>query len=210
MTKKTKNIVEQSPVANSSQSATSKTLPGDSACPNDSSWLTGAATLGVLLLGILLLFHWVSLVGVVRAEFLRGRNFEYIKAARALGLSNPAIMFKHLLPNAMVATLTFLPFKLSGSITALTALEHGYGAKPVFIGCGGSRYCANGQRKRRWRFHSYSSVVHWIVWFEADTRAGRIFDLVLLWLIIFSVIVVILESIPSGYHLSSSQSWANH
>ena len=83
------------------------------------------------LLGVLLLFHWVSLVGVVRAEFLRGRNFEYITAARALGLSNAKIMFKHLLPNAMVATLTFLPFKLSGSITALTALDFlGLGLPP--------------------------------------------------------------------------------
>ena len=83
------------------------------------------------LLGVLLLFHWVALVGVVRAEFLRGRNFEYITAARALGLSNVKIMFKHLLPNAMVATLTFLPFKLSGSITALTALDFlGLGLPP--------------------------------------------------------------------------------
>jgi microcin C transport system permease protein len=83
------------------------------------------------LLFILLLFHWVYLVGVVRAEFLRGRNFEYITAARALGLSNIKIMFKHLLPNAMVATLTFLPFKLSGSITALTALDFlGLGLPP--------------------------------------------------------------------------------
>ena len=83
------------------------------------------------LLGVLLLFHWVYLVGVVRAEFLRGRNFEYITAARALGLSNVKIMFKHLLPNAMVATLTFLPFKLSGSITALTALDFlGLGLPP--------------------------------------------------------------------------------
>jgi microcin C transport system permease protein len=83
------------------------------------------------LLGVLLLFHWVYLVGVVRAEFLRGRNFEYITAARALGLSNIKIMFKHLLPNAMVATLTFLPFKLSGSITALTALDFlGLGLPP--------------------------------------------------------------------------------
>ena len=83
------------------------------------------------LLGVLLLFHWVYLVGVVRAEFLRGRNFEYITAARALGLSNVRIMFKHLLPNAMVATLTFLPFKLSGSITALTALDFlGLGLPP--------------------------------------------------------------------------------
>lgn len=83
------------------------------------------------LLGVLLLFQWVALVGVVRAEFLRGRNFEYITAARALGLSNAKIMFKHLLPNAMVATLTFLPFKLSGSITALTALDFlGLGLPP--------------------------------------------------------------------------------
>jgi microcin C transport system permease protein len=83
------------------------------------------------LLGILLLFHWVYLVGVVRAEFLRGRNLEYILAARALGLSNVRIMFRHLLPNAMVATLTFVPFKLSGSITALTALDFlGLGLPP--------------------------------------------------------------------------------
>jgi microcin C transport system permease protein len=83
------------------------------------------------LLFILLLFNWVYLVGVVRAEFLRGRNLEYILAARALGLSNVTIMFRHLLPNAMVATMTFLPFKLSGSITALTALDFlGLGLPP--------------------------------------------------------------------------------
>jgi microcin C transport system permease protein len=83
------------------------------------------------LLGVLLLFSWTSLVGVVRAEFLRGRNFEYIRAARALGLSDGKIMFKHLLPNAMVATLTFLPFKLSGSVAALTALDFlGLGLPP--------------------------------------------------------------------------------
>ncbi len=84
-----------------------------------------------ILLFILLLFSWVSLVGVVRAEFLRGRNFEYIKAARALGLSDTKIMFKHLLPNAMVATLTFVPFILNGSITALTSLDFlGFGLPP--------------------------------------------------------------------------------
>ena len=83
------------------------------------------------LLGILLIFNWTHLVGVIRAEFLRGRNFEYIKAARALGLSNSKIMFKHLLPNAMVATLTFLPFELSSSIGALTALDFlGLGLPP--------------------------------------------------------------------------------
>jgi microcin C transport system permease protein len=83
------------------------------------------------LLGILLVFSWTSLVGVVRAEFLRGRNLEYVRAARALGLSDWQIMFKHLLPNAMVATLTFLPFKLSGGIAALTALDFlGLGMPP--------------------------------------------------------------------------------
>ncbi len=83
------------------------------------------------LLVVLLIFDWVGLVGVVRAEFLRGRNFEYITAARALGLSHSKIMFKHLLPNAMVATLTFLPFKLSAAITALTALDFlGLGLPP--------------------------------------------------------------------------------
>ena len=84
-----------------------------------------------ILLGILLLFSWVALVGVVRAEFLRGRNFEYVTAARALGLSNAKIMFKHLLPNAMVATLTFLPFILNSSITTLTSLDFlGLGLPP--------------------------------------------------------------------------------
>ena len=76
-----------------------------------------------ILLGILLAFSWVALVGVVRAEFLRARNFEYVTAARALGLSNIRIIFKHLLPNAMVATLTFMPFILNGSITTLTSLD---------------------------------------------------------------------------------------
>ncbi|MBV6659102.1 MAG: ABC transporter permease [Devosiaceae bacterium] len=75
------------------------------------------------LLFILLLFSWVALVGLVRAEFLRGRNLEYVRAARALGLSDVRIMFRHILPNAMVATITFLPFILSGSITTLTALD---------------------------------------------------------------------------------------
>jgi len=84
-----------------------------------------------VLLGILLLFSWVALVGVVRAEFLRGRNFEYVNAARALGVSNRTIMFRHLLPNAMVATLTFLPFILNGSITTLTSLDFlGFGLPP--------------------------------------------------------------------------------
>jgi microcin C transport system permease protein len=84
-----------------------------------------------VLLGILLLFSWTRLVGLVRAEFLRGRNFEYILAARALGVSNTVIMFRHLLPNAMVATLTFLPFIMSSSVMTLTALDFlGFGLPP--------------------------------------------------------------------------------
>lgn len=84
-----------------------------------------------VLLGIMLLFSWVGFVGVVRAEFLRARNFEYVRAARALGVNNRTIMWRHLLPNAMVATLTFLPFILSGSITTLTSLDFlGFGMPP--------------------------------------------------------------------------------
>jgi len=83
------------------------------------------------LLGLMLLFSWMALVGVVRAEFLRGRNFDYVRAARALGVSDATIMFRHILPNAMVATLTFLPFILNGSITTLTALDFlGFGLPP--------------------------------------------------------------------------------
>ena len=77
-----------------------------------------------VLLGILMLFTWTSLVQLVRAEFLRARNFEYVRAARALGLSNATIMWKHLLPNATVATLTMIPFILNGAISALTALDY--------------------------------------------------------------------------------------
>ncbi len=84
-----------------------------------------------ILLFILVLFSWTGLVGVVRAEFLRARNFEYVRAARALGLSNLKIMWKHVLPNALVSTLTFMPFILSGSVTTLTALDFlGYGLPP--------------------------------------------------------------------------------
>jgi len=83
------------------------------------------------LLGLMLLFSWMALVGVVRAEFLRARNFDYVRAARALGVGNWTIMFKHLLPNAMVATLTFMPFVLNGSITTLTSLDFlGFGLPP--------------------------------------------------------------------------------
>ena len=83
------------------------------------------------LLGVLFLFSWMSLVGVVRAEFLRVRNFDYIRAARALGVNDRTIMWRHALPNAMVSALTFLPFILTGSITTLTALDFlGYGLPP--------------------------------------------------------------------------------
>jgi microcin C transport system permease protein len=84
-----------------------------------------------LLLFILVLFSWTHLVHVVRAEFLRARNLEYVRAARALGLSNAKIMFRHMLPNAMVSTVTFMPFILSGSVTTLTALDLlGFGLPP--------------------------------------------------------------------------------
>ena len=84
-----------------------------------------------VLLGILLLFSWVALVHLVRAEFLRGRNFEYIQAARALGVSNRTLIFRHLLPNAMVATMTFLPFIMASSVMTLTALDFlGFGLPP--------------------------------------------------------------------------------
>ena len=84
-----------------------------------------------ILLFIMLLFSWMSLEGVVRAEFLRARNFEYVKAAKALGVNNIKLMFKHVLPNAMVATLTLMPFILSGSIATLTSLDFlGFGLPP--------------------------------------------------------------------------------
>ena len=76
-----------------------------------------------VLLGIMLLFSWMALVPVVRAEFLRGRNLDYVKAAKAMGLQDSAIMFKHILPNAMVATITYMPFILTGAITTLTSLD---------------------------------------------------------------------------------------
>ncbi len=84
-----------------------------------------------ILLVFLLLFSWMSLTGVVRAEFLRGRNLEYVRAAKALGVSDIAVMWRHILPNAMVATLTFLPFTLSGSVTILASLDFlGFGLPP--------------------------------------------------------------------------------
>jgi len=83
------------------------------------------------LLGLMLLFSWMSLVAVVRAEFLRARNYDYVKAAQALGVSNRMTMIRHVLPNAMVAALTYLPFILNGSITTLTSLDFlGFGLPP--------------------------------------------------------------------------------
>ncbi|MGO2200685.1 ABC transporter permease [Pseudomonas helleri] len=83
------------------------------------------------LLGIMALFSWLALVDVVRAEFLRGRNLEYVKAARALGLTNGALMRRHILPNAMTSTLTYIPFILTGAIATLTALDFlGFGMPP--------------------------------------------------------------------------------
>lgn len=75
------------------------------------------------LLMILMLFSWTSLTSMVRAEFLRTRNFEYVKAAKSLGVGNFRIIFKHILPNALVTTITFVPFILSESIVALTSLD---------------------------------------------------------------------------------------
>jgi microcin C transport system permease protein len=83
------------------------------------------------LLGLLLLFSWMGFVGVVRAESLRVRNFDYIRAARALGVSDVMIMVRHILPNATVATITFMPFTLAGSVTLLTSLDFlGIGLPP--------------------------------------------------------------------------------
>ncbi len=83
------------------------------------------------LLGIMLLFSWLGLVDIVRAEFLRARNLEYVRAARAMGLPPRLVMWRHVLPNAMVATLTFIPFLFTGAITTLTALDFlGFGLPP--------------------------------------------------------------------------------
>jgi len=83
------------------------------------------------LLGIMVLFTWTWPIGLVRAEFLRARNFEYVRAAKALGVGNVTIMFRHLVPNATVSTLTFLPFTLAGSVTTLTSLDFlGLGLPP--------------------------------------------------------------------------------
>ena len=83
------------------------------------------------LLGVMLLFSWTSLVDVVRAEFLRGRNLDYVRAAKAMGARNTTVMIRHILPNAVVATMTMLPFILTAAITVLTSLDFlGFGLPP--------------------------------------------------------------------------------
>lgn len=90
-----------------------------------------------ILIFIVILFSWTGLVGLVRAEFLRARNFEYVRAARAMGVANWKIMLRHLLPNAMVATLTFLPFAVTGAIGVLTSLDFlGFGLPPSYPSLG--------------------------------------------------------------------------
>ena len=100
--------------------------------------LSALFTMNFWLLTLLIaFFSWTSLVGVVRAEFLRARNFEYVRAARALGVSNPVIMFRHMLPNAMVATLTLMPFLITGAIGGLAALDFlGLGLPPSYPSLG--------------------------------------------------------------------------
>ncbi len=110
-----------------------------------------------ILLFILLLFKWTTLVGVVRAEFLRARNFEYVNAAQRAGLGDRAIMVRHILPNAMVATLTYLPFLLNSSITTLTSLDFlGFGLPPGSPSLGDCSSRANRTcRRRGWAFSGF-------------------------------------------------------
>jgi len=100
--------------------------------------LSAIFTMNFWLLTLLIaFFSWTSLVGVVRAEFLRARNFEYVRAAKALGVSDARIMFRHLLPNAMVATLTLMPFIITGAIGGLAALDFlGLGLPPSYPSLG--------------------------------------------------------------------------
>ena len=100
--------------------------------------LSAIFTMNFWLLTLLIaFFSWTSLVGVVRAEFLRARNFEYVRAARALGVGNVTIMFRHMLPNAMVATLTLMPFLITGAIGGLAALDFlGLGLPPSYPSLG--------------------------------------------------------------------------
>ena len=128
-----------------------------------------------VLLGILVLFEWVHLVNLVRAEFLRGRNLEYVTAARALGLSNVKIMYKHILPNAAIATLTFVPFMLSGAITALTSLDFlGLGLPPGSPSLGELAQQAYGNLQAPWlglaAFLSIASLLSLLIFIGEGVR----------------------------------------
>jgi microcin C transport system permease protein len=113
-----------------------------------------------VLLTILLLFSWVGLVHIVRAEFLRARNFEYVNAARALGLANSRIIVKHVLPNATVATLTYAPFIVNASIGALTSLDFlGLGLPPNAPSLGELLFEANDNLSAPWLALSGFAVV---------------------------------------------------
>ena len=128
-----------------------------------------------VLLGILVLFHWVNLVDLVRAEFLRGRNLEYVTAARALGLSNVKIMYKHILPNAAIATMTFVPFMLSSGITALTSLDFlGLGLPPGSPSLGELASQAYGNLQAPWlgiaAFFSIASLLSLLIFIGEGVR----------------------------------------
>jgi microcin C transport system permease protein len=114
----------------------------------------------VLLTGLIILFSWMGLVGLVRAEFLRARNFEYVRAARALGVPDWKIMFRHLLPNAMVATITFLPFQITGAIGALTGLDFlGFGLPPSYPSLGELALQAKNNLQAPWlAFSAFASI----------------------------------------------------
>ena len=109
---------------------------------------------------LIVAFSWTALTGVVRAEFLRARNFEYVRAARAMGVSDRAIMFRHLLPNAMVATLTMLPFIITGSVGALTSLDFlGYGLPPEYPSLGRLALQAKNNLQAPWLiFSAFTSL----------------------------------------------------
>ncbi|MEM7440831.1 MAG: ABC transporter permease [Pseudomonadota bacterium] len=114
----------------------------------------------IILTGLIILFSWTGLVGLVRAEFLRARNFEYVRAARALGVKDRVIMFRHLLPNAMVATLTFLPFQITGAIGALTSLDFlGFGLPPTYPSLGELALQAKNNLQAPWlAFSAFLSI----------------------------------------------------
>ena len=104
-----------------------------------------------LLIGLTVLFGWMGLVGLVRAEFLRARNFEYVRAAKALGVSDAAIIFRHVLPNAMVATVTMMPFVVTGAIATLTSLDYlGFGLPSSYPSLGELTFQAKQNLQAPW------------------------------------------------------------